>query len=143
MRFKLTLFAFALILATTLLLTGCNQNEVYMCPSGVMAGGQQMTGDDVFICPDGSKTTSVEGCSYPLQRTVDNRAAEDNAMQYIQGYVSANGWSPRIVNVNFDNGSYYAQVIVSKYDENPFETTLKIHGVTGSVTCEDGCFYLQ
>ena len=143
MKRGMIIFTFALLLIMTIVLTGCGQNEVYMCPSGTPAGGQRMSGDDVFVCPDGSKTTSRSGCSYPLQRTIDRRTAEENALQFIQGYVSANGWQPNIVNVNFDNGSYYAQVVVSKHDEKPFESTLEIDGMTGNVDCDKGCIYME
>ena len=143
MSAKKILFISLAILSLSLLLTGCGKNDVYMCPSGQLAGQQVITGNDVFICPDGSKATSMGGCSYPLKSSITKRDAEGNALNFIQGYVSANGWNPNIVNVNFVNGSYYAQVVVSKYEETPFETKLEIDGETGSVSCASGCSYIS
>ena len=114
-----------------------------MCPSGVPGGGQDITGDDVFICPDGTKTRSIDGCSYPLKRSVDRTTAKDNAQKFIIGYVRASGWNPNVVNTNFVNGSYETQVIVSRYEQKPFETILLVDGATGTVSCKTGCFYLE
>ncbi|MFP4119109.1 MAG: hypothetical protein ACLFTH_03580 [Candidatus Woesearchaeota archaeon] len=143
MKYRTTLIIAVLALVSTLFLSGCGENEIYMCPSGAMAGDQELTGNDVFICPDGTYAETKDECSYPLEQSVDQRTAEDNAMKFIKGYVSAHGWTPNVVSVNSGNGSYYAQVVISKHDEEPFETTLEIDGKTGSVSCESGCTYLE
>lgn len=102
-----------------------------------------MTGNDVFVCPDGSKTRSLNGCSYPLKKDITRRTAKDNAKTFIRGYVSSQGWTSNIVNINLVNQSYEAQVVVSKHEKKPFQTILKVDSETGNVYCKHNCDYVS
>ena len=137
---KITLIV--LILAT-FILSGCGSTDIHMCPSGVMGAGQQLGDDNVFICPDGSKTKQMMDCNYPLQTSIDKRTANENALSYIDGYTGSAGWDANIVNINLVNGSYYAQIVLSKYQEEPYETRVRVDGTTGEVRCATNCLYLS
>ncbi|MFW5865888.1 MAG: hypothetical protein ACOCU6_02220 [Nanoarchaeota archaeon] len=133
----------AMLILIAIFSFGCKTNEVHMCPSGVAGGTQEITDKDVFICPDGTKSDSVDGCFYPLKRNIDHSAAENNAYKFITGYVSAKGWNPNIVNLNFVNGSYETQVVVSKHEKDSFQTILLVDGQTGRVSCKSDCSYIN
>lgn len=132
------------LLSVSLFLSGCSSQEIYMCPDGSIAGDQEVSGQKaVYICPDGKTVRSSTQCNYPLQSTISQEDAQNKAQTYVQGYVQDHGWSSRLVNTYLDNQTWIAQVVVSKYDAQPFETTVHIDGQKGVVTCAQNCDYAR
>jgi len=126
-----------------LLLAGCGNQVLYMCKDGTPGGGQVPEKSSVvFVCPDGTETKDITRCSFEKQTTVKRTDAEKFALNFVKGYVQAAGWQASLINAYTEEGEWYAQVVVSKRDENPFETLVKIDGKKGIASCETNCAYI-
>jgi hypothetical protein len=133
-----------LILVITMLSACSSQQEVLMCSDGTIAGNQQITKSKViYVCPDGKKTTNVNTCTFKLQSSITLSDAEKKSNDYVRGYVSANGWTAQFVNAYLEEGDWYAQLVVAKYNEQSYQTTVKVDGDKGSVNCIQNCLYIE
>lgn len=143
-RTLLQLFLLVL-LALTLFLVSCGANEIYMCRDGSVAGDQAVTSSSntIFVCPDGSKVRSVSSCSFDLVASITQDDAEEKAMSFVSGYTSSNGWLTKFVNSYQEEGNWYAQLVLSKYDEQAYQTTVEIDGDKGVVVCIKNCEYTE
>lgn len=131
-----------LLAILTIFLVGCGAQHVYMCSDGTFGGGEQIEKSNVvFHCPDGKPTKDISLCNFEQAVTISKKDAESKAFNFVQGYVSASGWNSKLINVYSEEGNWYAQLVVSKRDETPFETVVLVDGTKGSVTCANNCLY--
>lgn len=135
---------FILLVLLTLVLTACGgPEEVYLCSDGAVGGGQPMpSGNVLFFCPDGRSTLDYNSCTFSAQVLITQEDAEMKALSFVNGYLLSNGWSSTLVNVNIVEGNWLAQLIVSKFDEDPFETVIEVDGLTGFAKCHKNCDFL-
>ena len=132
------------LISLTILLTACGSQEVYLCPDGSFGGGQQVQSNKVvYFCPDGRQTLDYNSCTFDQQIVINQKDAEEKALNFVDGHLRANGWQSTLVNVNVVEGNWLAQVVVSKYDNPSFETIVKVDGVTGFASCDRNCDYLE
>lgn len=114
-----------------------------MCSDGSVGGGVVPEGDKItYICPDGRETFSLDRCRFTKPFVITQVDAEKAALAYVKGYVAPQGWTVSLINVHPDE-DWKAQLVISKRDEEGYETNLKIDSVTGVVTCEENCQYLN
>ena len=130
-------------LVVCLFLVGCGAQELYFCKDGSLGGDQVATKNKVvYYCPDGTKTVDPSVCDFERPVTIDQKAAEERAENFVSGFVDASGWDTTLVNTYREDGKYYGQLVVSKRDEQPFETTVVVDGQKGTVTCQSNCVYI-
>ena len=88
------------LVVLSLVLVGCGSQHIYMCSDGTMGGGVQLEKSNVvFHCPDGKPTRDLSLCSFEKAVSVSKKDAEKKAFNFVQGYVSASGWSTKLINV--------------------------------------------
>jgi hypothetical protein len=130
-------------LVVSLFLVGCGAQELYFCKDGSLGGGQVMSSSKVvYFCPDGTKTIDPGVCRFEKPVSITQDVAEEKAEEYVEAYVQADGWRANLINAYKEDGRYVAQVVVSKRDEDSYESTVIVDGQTGVVTCEDECPYV-
>ncbi|MCF7799218.1 hypothetical protein K9M74_04925 [Candidatus Woesearchaeota archaeon] len=133
-----------LLILLTVVFTGCGAQKVYMCSDGTIGGGQDITNNNViYICPDGREAASPTTCRFELPFVIEKKDAEQKAFSFVQGHVQANGWQTKLVNVYPEGNIYQAQLIISKFNEDSYETTIEINGTTGAVACAQNCEYIS
>ena len=124
-------------------MVSCGPQEIYMCSDGSVGGAQEVSSTNVvFVCPDGYKTKDISQCNFIKRASLDQHDAEENALQYVNGYVADNGWNARLVNAFTEEEHWYAQISISKRDEQSFQTTVKIDGEKGIVSCIQNCDFI-
>lgn len=132
------------LLALALLLAGCGPQVIHLCQDGSIAGDQVMTKNNVeFVCPDGTHVRELDRCEFVKPLLIDQEKAGENALAFVEGYVYANGWNPVLVNVNLVEQDWQAQIVVSKYEETSYETTVLVNGESGFATCTKNCHYIS
>jgi len=131
-----------LLLFLSALVVGCGHQDIYLCKDGSLAGDQVVDSNNViFHCPDGHNTLNYDSCKFEKPITITSKVAENKALSFVDGYTRASGWSSKLVTVYAENGNWYAQIVLSKRDEHPFETIVRINGTQGIVNCEKNCQY--
>ena len=137
---KLLLITFLLL--SLLILTGCGEQHIYLCKDGSLAADQEIDSKKVvFHCPDGKNTLDYNSCRFEKPLTITSDVAEEKALSFVEGYARASGWSSKLVTVYEEDGNWYAQIVLSKRDEVPFETLVRVNGTQGIATCEENCLY--
>lgn len=132
------------LLILLLFLTSCGPQEIYLCSDGMPAGNQQPEKKNiVFVCPDGTRTVDADVCKFTKLSSITQETAKVNALAYVQGYVVSNGWNPVLVNANLVDGDWIAQIIVSKLNQESYETSVRIDGSSGFANCEKNCHYIS
>jgi len=132
------------LLLLILLLTACGTQEIYLCSDGSIGGGQKVVSNNVdYICPNGQHSTSYASCDFPDRMIITQKDAETKSLSFVNGHLRANGWQATLVNVNRVDKDWLAQMVVSKYDQDSFETVVKIDGESGFATCDRNCDYLK
>ena len=135
-----TISILVVLFSFSLLLVSCGSDEIYTCRDGSLAGDRaiDLGANNVFVCPDGSKVRSISSCDFDVVASIDQDSAEEKAISFVSGYTTSNGWI-----TNQDEGHWYAQLVLSKYDEQAYQTTVKIDGARGVVICTDKCDYTE
>lgn len=131
-----------MLLSILVLAVGCGEQHVYLCKDGSLAGDQTIDSKKVvFHCPNGKNTLDYNSCKFEKPITINQEAAEEKAMSFVEGYAKASGWSSKLVNVYSEEGNWFAQIVLSKREEVPFETIVRVNGTQGIVSCEENCQY--
>ena len=138
---KRLILLFSLI--TVLFLVGCGSQTLYLCMDGTPGGAQQPEPGKnlIFICPDGRETENINLCTFEKQISISLRDAETKSLNFVNGYVRTSGWTATLINVFPEEGDFQAQIVVSKRDEQSYETTVQVDGRTGAVICKSNCLY--
>ena len=137
-------FLFILLILLTLVFAGCGAQHVYMCSDGSVGGAEQITKSKlVYHCPDGRLTKNIATCQFDPSASISKTDAEENAQNFVRGYVQANGWQTTLINAYQEEADWFVQVVLSKYEETSYETILKVDGERGSVSCESNCLYIS
>ena len=139
------IFILVVLLSLSLSLVSCGHEEIYTCRDGTIAGNRvvDLGANNVFVCPDGSKVRSLNSCDFDVVASISQDSAEEKAISYVSGYTTSNGWMTKFVNSYEEEGHWYAQLVLSKYDEQAYQTTVKIDGERGVVTCIENCAYTE
>jgi hypothetical protein len=136
------LLLISLLILLSLLVVGCGEQHVYLCKDGSLAADQVIDSKKVvFHCPDGRNTLDYNSCKFDKPITITSKVAEEKSLSFVEGYVRAAGWSSKLVTVYAQDGNWYAQIVLSKKDQTPFETLVRVNGTQGIVTCEENCQY--
>ncbi len=140
---NLLLLLMGLLLLVSLGLSACGSQDIYLCPDGSIAGGEEIHKSKVvYHCPSGTLAEEMNYCSFTTKSNILEDDARDNALNFVKAYVSADSWKVSLINVYSENSSWLAQIVVSKRDEQPYETKVLVDGKTGSVSCLENCFYI-
>lgn len=132
----------SLFLLITVALVGCGEQHIYLCKDGSLGAGQVVDSNKVvYHCPDGKQTLNYNACKFEKPLKITSEVAEEKALTFVEGYAKASGWNSRLVTVYPEDGSWYAQIVLSKRDEVSFETLVRVNGTQGVVTCEENCDY--
>lgn len=127
-----------------LILASCSSPQtLYMCSDGTAGGGSvpDQSKEIVYVCPNGEEVTAYSECEYTNIFIISQKEAETKSINFVNGYVRSSGWSGTLINVYPQEGHFYGQVVISKSGEQSYETTVKIDGERGTVTCEQNCLY--
>lgn len=141
---KKIIFIIILIFVASFLTACGNPQEIHLCSDGTVAGDQQITSSNfIYVCPDGKKTQDVSNCYFNSKSSIDEDSAKNKATNYVRGYVTANGWTTQFVNTYIEEGDWYAQLVIAKYEQESYQTTVKVDGEKGVVSCIKNCDYSQ
>ena len=142
MKLKIMKILLVLSLLSLLLLTSCGHQDVYLCKDGSLAGDQQIVKKNVvFHCPNGKNTLDYNACTFEKPLKITQDVAKSKAKSFVDGYASASGWQSKLVTTYSQDGDWYAQIILSKRDQTPFQTIVKINGTNGLADCDKNCDY--
>jgi hypothetical protein len=116
-----------LFLAAFIAISGCTKTEY------------------VYVCADGSEKAEKSECSFNKIAGVKKMEAEIYAKNYVNAYFLPYGGKSQMVSSYLDpeEGDYFATFIVSEREGTPYETEVKIDGLTGKVSCEKECDYIK
>jgi len=116
---------------------------VYLCSDGTIGGGASIEKTNViYHCPSGTLGKDINQCSFTKKSSISEAEASDNAENFVDAYVAADSWKVSLINVYEENASWLAQIVVSKRDKQPYQTTVQVDGTTGTVSCLENCFYI-
>ena len=127
-----------------LILAGCsNSQTLYMCADGTVGGAviPEPGKNYEFICADGTIEEDITKCDFPNKIIISQKDAEGKSINFVNGHVQTSGWTSTLINVYPEEGNFYGQVVVSKYEEQSYETTVEIDGIKGTVVCIENCEY--
>ncbi len=106
-----------LLLLVSLLLAGCGAQHIYLCSDGSVGGNEQATKSNlVFHCPDGRLTKTMATCQFVQPLVITQVEAEQNAQNFVQGYVSSNAWQSTLIQAYQEEGESLVQLVIEKYD---------------------------
>ncbi len=143
MRGKISFLVIGLLILLSLVLTGCGAQHVYLCSDATIGGAIEIEKSNViYHCPSGSLTKDINACSFKKQMAVTESDARKNAIQFVEAYVTADSWKASLINAYSQEGAWLAQIVISKRDEQPYESRVKVNGETGEVSCLENCFYI-
>lgn len=133
----------SILLIFVLFLAGCGSQTLYMCADGTPGGNQfpDASKELIYVCPDGLETDQIYKCKFVNKLIISPKNAELKSINFVNGYVRVSGWSATLINVYPEEGNFYAQLVLSKYEEQPYETLIQVHGETGLTTCVKNCKY--
>lgn len=142
MKKRIALFAVLLALLLLVLLTGCGTQHIYLCSDGTVAGNEVITKSKVvYHCPSGNLASDISQCSFSKQNVISEDQARENALNYVEAYVSSAGWKVTFINAYAEEGNWYAQLVIAKRGEEPYQTLVSVDGKRGSVSCLENCPY--
>lgn len=97
-----------------------------------------------YICVDGKEQVNKTMCPTNKIAALKKPEAESYAKNYVTAYFTPFGGKVQIVSsyLNSSEGDFYSTFIVTPKDSKPYETVLKIDGLTGKVECHNQCEYV-
>jgi hypothetical protein len=102
-----------------------------------------ISGCTKYVCYDGSVEKDESKCPLYNEPRVVQRQAEMAVDTYASAYASALGSRHSRVNTYRSEGNWYSEVLMTNTKTGTVShITLKIDGVTSSVSCVEGCEHL-
>jgi hypothetical protein len=97
-----------------------------------------------YVCADGSVKDAKELCAYNKVASIRDRDADQNAENYVKGYLLNTDYRYTYVNSVLNEGDFEVKFIISsKYDPNTYESLILVDGITGNPECVEGCDFMQ
>ncbi|MFH1063586.1 MAG: hypothetical protein V1729_00735 [Candidatus Woesearchaeota archaeon] len=98
-----------------------------------------------YICASGKITPVKEDCKTNRVSGVTKKDAESYSSRYVTAFFAPYGGKSQLVSsyLEPDEGDYYSTFIVSEKDGTPYETVVKVDGMTSKVACYDKCDYVK
>ncbi len=103
------------------------------------------TPEQQYDCANGKVTLDKSECGINKVAGVNKKDAENYAKRYVTAFFAPYGGKSQIVSAYLEpeEGDYYATFIVAEKDGTPYESVVKIDGVTGKVACATFCAYVD
>ena len=99
---------------------------------------------DKYVCADGSVKDAKELCEYNKVASIRDRDAENNAENYIKGYLLSTDYRYTLVNTLLNQGDFEVKFIISARDNSDtYESIILVDGITGNPECIDGCAFID
>jgi hypothetical protein len=96
-----------------------------------------------YVCADGSIVESSDRCPYnqvAIVRELDARKYADN---FVSGYLRHTDYSHTLVNTYMEQGNFITNFVISSRAGTRYESRIKVHGITGTPECIEGCFFME
>jgi hypothetical protein len=120
---KTNIILISVLIISILILSGCGKN---------------------YVCADGSVKDAKELCAYNKVASIRDRDADQNAENYVKGYLLNTDYRYTYVNSVLNEGDFEVKFIISsKYDPNTYESLILVDGITGNPECVEGCDFMQ
>ena len=97
-----------------------------------------------YVCYDGTVQDNARDCPTLPTLRIDQRVAERNVDNYGNAVSRALGYSFNRVSVYREGANFRSSVLFTdNVNRNIIESILQVNGTTGSVSCVEGCDFLN
>lgn len=127
MKRLITTILITLFLAAFVATAGCTKTEIR------------------YVCVNGNEVSNKTMCPTNKISAVKKTEAETYARNYVNAYFTPFGGKVQLVSsfLNTSAGDHFVTFVVTEKDGKPYETVVKVDGLTGKVECSDKCEYLS